>query len=735
MSLIPRRKGNRPVRARRGAAGVVGHWQIVVRPYGLAAKDVAFFRGVPTQLGSFGFEDPFGPATLQLTFPAVTLFDKVGFGDLDWILEDADVDLVWVGPLPPGYPGGGYRWEGYFASFDWGDNGFTVQCAGANHQHDLTLAKPEYLARPLPYEVAIARTMTGRLDLRTKPLRIEWPAWWSTRYSDPPAGTPTYMIPSGVKAGQNWSALVTRSTGSWDARLTGFAQSLLSSMYTERGRWTIDLDPGRQPVMRHLDLRMVPRSDDILIDAVQPGIKVRLSEDFSQSANVAHGQGSSLAGVGYSGMEVSPDGLTTTYRPLAALRQVDPVTDKNGWFQRGRFRREVLLQLQPGLDETDARKVAVSHLTRFGNPGYVGSIELESDPTVNGVSFPHFLVRAGFTVRVPRLFGNPEGVLLHVTKSDHDPASRKTTLTVDSRYRDMLTVDEVRLRTRDALTVTRLLVAGGYQPPIPDQLLPWDYAGGSGYVPSGAQLSSKRLFDGMPAGIPFPWTDWTRARPPRSASWKSCYIRLGPATGNANDNWTSVSDKSGSKLGIPIKMSQAGTIRLLQVAAYDKDGNVLPVSFHLSLYYSRGVNYTSMPSMPTEFEGKFPPYQGGQHFPFFPAAWETYKDDGTQQNPASANAVETSGLIRAWGSNYEKAGHWPGSSASGDPATGLLVDETTWSFDTTHFDSTFDPFSPTKNKANPLAGQVYAMLWCDMQKQQEVFFAGRMFRVEPGTGV
>jgi hypothetical protein len=239
----------------------------------------------------------------------------------------------------------------------------------------------------------------------------------------------------------------------------------------------------------------------------------------------------------------------------------------------------------------------------------------------------------------------------------------------------------------------------------------------------------------MPSSIRFPWTEWTTARPPKAAAWKSCYIRLGPASVNADQNWTS---RPGSIYGVPIFLGQAGEIRLLQLAAYDRDGHVLKIPFHFSLYYSNGVNYQSMPRLVAPYgntiayraPGATVYFQNGQHYPFHPNAWEGYNQDGTITNPETQNAAQTAGLIRAWGSNYEKAGHWPGSSAAGDPATGLLVDESTFGFDTTKFDANFDPYS-TK-QTSPFAGQVYAMIYADAQANQEVYFAGRMFRVEPG---
>ena len=82
------------------------------------------------------------------------------------------------------------------------------------------------------------------------------------------------MIPAGVTKGENWTGLLTRSTGSWDPALTSYIQTLLASMYTERGRWTMDLDTYRQPVMFHRDLVMVPAAGTAVIDPTAPGVKL-----------------------------------------------------------------------------------------------------------------------------------------------------------------------------------------------------------------------------------------------------------------------------------------------------------------------------------------------------------------------------------------------------------------------------------------------------------------------------
>ena len=733
----------RPVTGHLSDTSLAGHFRVVAHPPNSAPVDISFFRGKPTTIGDFSFSDPFGPEQMTITLPQVSIFEGLGQGDLSWARKHVNIDVIWVGALPAAYPfGAGYgtgfvpqwRWEGYAVSNS-RSQGLTLQLKGALLQLDNFLAKPEFAGRPIPYEWAISRQFLHRSSLRLNPLKIIWPSWWPSTYTPPAKGTPSYLIPAGVSKGEKWTGLLTRETGSWDPVLTSYVQTLLSSMYSERGRWSVELGAYRQPVLLHRDFISEPADTTVVIDPVDPGLELDLSEDWEQTATTVFGQGTSLSGVTYSGMSVSSDGSTTSYEPLAALRQVWPEQVDNGWLDEQVMAKEVMVQMQAGLSADDAAVVARAHLARFSDPGLTGTITLSTDPTLGGVSLPRHLVRAGMDVHIPGILGRPEGVLAHISKSSHSPSTNKTTLTVDTKFRDALTVEEVRTRGRDALQVSRMLIAGQYQPPIPDQVLPWSYAEGSGIIPSNNAYSAVKLFSGMPNSISFPWTDWTTQHPPRDSRWRSSYLRLGPAQPNADLNWVLQSGPGGTSLGVPIKMAQAGSIRLLQVAAYDANGNVMQVPFHISFYYSRGVNNMSMPQIPVEQVGMFRPYAAGQHYPFVRDGFEEFNQDGTRTNPNIPQPTQSVGMIRAYGTFYEKAGYFPGSYGSGDAPTGMLVDENTWSFDSSGFsDSNFDPYSVERNLTNPMAGQVYAMIYCDAQQDQEVFFLGRMFRVEPGQG-
>jgi hypothetical protein len=714
-----------------------GRWRIWAKPAGHEPIEVTWVRGVPTQLGDYSTADPFGPQTASLTFPSVTMYDRLGDGELAWLAPEVDFEIAWDGPLPAGYPYSRFVWEGYSVPFEHSQDEIAITLVGAMMQMDNYKAKPEYAANPFPYEVAISRCWRDKPDLRLKPLEVRFPSWWTLAYTPTP-GQLGAFTPTGVAPGALWTGMLTRETGSWDNLLTSYIQTLLASMYTRKGRFTLDLEPDRRPVLVHRDFLIEPNAATVVIESTQPGVKVNLTGDVSQSANVFYGQTKALTGEAYSGMQVIGDGTRTVYKPLAALRQVDPVNDRNTWLDPSRMRREQVLQVQEGMRISDLLKVGAAALAANADPGYTGTIELDTDPRMNGGQIiSRQLIRAGMSVLLPGFRGDPNGILLHVTGTSWTAESETMTLTVDSKYRDKLTVEEVRARGRDALAVPRMLITGKVAPLLPDSLLPWNYAEGSGYIPSSPTYSARRLLEDMPSDIAFPWTEWTTQRPPRSASWRSCYIGIGPANlTKADDNWAAVGNRGGvaggvfSRFGFPIRMAQAGAVRSLQLAAYDADGNVMPVGFHFSIYYQRTVSVGAMPKIPA---GRIPAgssFHTGDHYPFFEGAWESHNELGVETGLEVPVSVKTAGLIQGWGTSNVRAGYWPGSSSAGDPATGLLVDEGSWNWDTVGQSTSINPFA--YNDVDAYAGYLYCMVYCDRQLNQPVYFLGRMFRVEPG---
>lgn len=712
-----------------------GSWQVWIYPLGerlsISAVNVTFVRGAPTVVESLTTVDPFGPGTASLKFPSVTMLDELGSDDLWWMVPEADVDIVWVTAEDEVI----FRWEGFLASFDYAANDaggeLNVTCQGAMYQMDNYLAFPEYVYAPLPYEKAIARQFANRPDSRLAPFQVEFPSWWTTRFdASSYENSPEFLIPSGLTDGALWSGMVTRATGSFDTVLTSYIQGLLGSMHTDTGQFTLALDQGRVPVLRHRDRKVTPDAATLEVNVLWPGVEIGgLSRDFSQRLNVVYGQGKALNGQAFTGMKVSADGSRTFYEPLAARRGVHPQVN-NPWYAATTMRKEVNLSIYEGVTEDEARVVARRHLERFSDPGVTGSVSLRVDPLLDGQAYPRELISAGQSLVIRGLFGRPEGVLFHITEAS--VSGESTDLTLDSKFRDQLTVQEVRLRGRDSLSPVRMITLGQFGPNVPDQLFPWSYEMGSGFVPKG----SNALFRGMPSTITFPWQDWTTSRPPRDPQWADNYIRVGPASFDADDNWANRTP-GGVFTPYAVRMSQAGEARMFQIAAYDRNGRILRVPFHVSFYATNGTSVSSMPMLGEDDIDEDPtiPYAAGQHYPFFRNAWERFRDNGQQLNPETTQAVPTSTPIIGYGTFFEKAGFWPlSSSTPGATATGLFVDEQGFSWDLTGEINRVNVQEPPEtNLLYPERADIYVMIYCDAQQYQDVYFLGRVFRKEPGS--
>jgi len=717
----------------------LGYFRIFARPPGGQRREITIFRSAPVVVESVSFADPFTDQIAQISLKQITPFDNPGHGDLDWLVPDCDIDIVFENTGPGGYD---WRWEGYVASYTLGMSGsdvsYTVDLKGAFYGLDDYLAIPSFPKRPIPYENLISQAFDQQVHpSRLGQFQISWPDWWDTRvpeYSD--KSYLSFLKPWGVATGQIWTGFTTRSTGSWEPVLTGHVQSMLTVMFADGGaQWSIRNRGRRRP---ELFLRTIPDTADPDIIEVQlgaPGVDFSTTRDYTQRASVIYGQGVDDAGISYSGMEVTPDGRTTYYKPFAASPLVYP-RKNNPLYDKTAKPKEVMVRFQDGVDQLSAQKIAQGQFQRFSEPGLTGTITVSTDLRyADGRLCPRLLVKAGVTVRIKGLFGIPEGVLAHVNHVSVDFNNLTLSMDFDIKYRDQLTVDEVKARTRDALTPLRALQVGKYSNTVQDLLLPWSYAEGSGCVP---EASKEFFLEKLPDDAQFPYEEWTTKYPPKNPNSRSYYIRINPTnTTNSSKNWSGVARNGQQIVSIPIRMSQAGTIRLTQLAAYDKDGHVLPVRFHFSVYSNSSVATDAMPKFPVNPSGlKWLRPQGvtvnygvGQANPFFENAWEQYKQDGTQQENDAYVTAKDAGLIVGWGNYFEPAGYSPGRASRGASRTGVLEDATPWSW--SQGEDVLDPYH-TK-QVEEYVGMLFVQIYCDEQGTEPVYFLGRFFRQEPGT--
>jgi hypothetical protein len=729
----------------------LGYFRIFATPPGGFRRDITLFRGAPIRLDNAVTADPFSHVTASLSLPQVTVFDNPGEGDLDWLVPDCDIDIVWQNTGPYDFQ---WSWEGYVASEQFSlsgsDSTFSIDLKGAFYGLDDYLAIPSHPKRPIPYEILIAEAFNqDEHPSRLGQFRVLFPQGWPIRV--PEFNDPDYLLylkPWGVGTNQLWTGFTSRSTGSWEPLLTGHVQSLLSVMFSEGGaQWSIRNRGQRRPELylrRHLE---ATSADIIEIELGAPGVSFSGSKDFTQRASVIYGQGVDDAGISYSGMAVSPDGKTTIYRPFAYSPKVWPRLNNPNLDMRIKP-KETMIRFEDGLDQVSALKVAQGQIQRFNEPGITGTIELAADVRfADGCLCPRMLIAGGRTIRIKGLFGRPEGVIAHVTNVQADFTNLTVTLTFDTKYRDELTVDEVRARTRDALNPLRALQVGKYTNTVQDLVLPWSYTEGSGCIPQ----ASKEFFNvQLPSTAEFPYEEFTRKFPPKNPAYAPYYIKIGPVdTENANNNWSSVARDGKIQLAIPIRMGQAGTIKLTQVAAYDRDGNVLPVRFHLSVYGTSGIGHLDMPRFPEDPDGPDGiPLSGDEPFkylaphnsvvnygvaqanPFFENAWETTLPDGTTPSDPSYLLAENADLKVGWGNYFEPAGYSPGRASRGAARTGKLEDNAQWTWD---LSAQLDLQDPSNNVNIEYAGMLFVMIYCDEQASGPVFFMGRFFRQEPGV--
>ena len=725
----------------------------------VSGVDVTSFRGVPTSIDSYSSGDPFGDSTAQFTFGAITPFDDFTEPDLFWLQDYANVDLYWLPAVPyaPQYAGyakaidtlsgqldvvtpswlldsGGNKtapnqvkiWEGFLISpevtADESNAQLQVSCQGALFQLDHYLQKPFYPAQPWPLEKLIADVFdhARKPNLRTGPLTpayIQFPAGWSDKVPAFTARTPYTPV---AKPGSLWTGYTSRQTGAWDHALTGFVQDQLTVMITSAkqgvasgNQWTLQhlragqgSGAGRQPVLQVRDRFRPP---DVQCWVGQPGVRLQLTRDGTQAENVIYGQGTSVDGVTWRNAVISNDGSRTDYLPLAADPAVYPAQN-NPRFHPGRFVTESNTIFDAGFSQAQAADTAQQMLHRDADPGWTGTVTLSTDPrSPAGTVVSRWQLHAGITLLLQGFAGTgARGYPLHVSAVEADPNQGTVQLTVDSRYRDLLTLDQARERTRDPLTPTKMLQVNRASVLIQDVQAPWDYTAGSGFCPKG----STHFYDHMPTVTDFPYASWTRAHPPHT--YPSAYVTVRADAPTSRARWS---------VPIPILTSEKDTIVRTQFAVYDINGNVLPCPFHLSIYY----NNVTVDAMP---------FDGTDYSPWRDGAFESINPTTGQPWPTNTKNIPDNSFIVGWGNKangvLNRAGFSPGSEAAGNQPTGLLEDDSTWSFDNTSSGNKYYNLNAAPGQRQMASAiTLYAAFYAEWDTP--VFLAGRLYRQNPGV--
>jgi hypothetical protein len=733
-----------------------GFFVIAMGPQGGSMTDVTYFRGVPTMLENYSFLDPFGPGAATINFPQITIFDDLdAFGWLGTEDNPANVDIWWYeaaagtdfrNPVTDAvsltYGAGTRIWEGFVASRDLnGDEsagGLQIQCQGALFQLDYFKQKPFYPRRPFRLENLLFEIShpdygpgnqghwMGKPSLRTLPLLKRFPTGWTKITPPRGEGEPNLYTPVGFP-NRLETGYSTRNTGNWDATLTGYFQDILAIMFTTDdcgvtpgNQWALRMEPNRQPV---LEVRDRNRTPDFELWAGTPGVRIQVSEDYTQIENELYGEGTGVDGVTWRNAYVTGAWNRTEYEPLAAKAEVfPPPVDgvPNASYDANVMVHESKTQYPPGVDLEQAETSASKRLERVQDAGLMGTLSLRCDPS----NMTKWQIKAGMTVLIKGIKGSgTTGVRFHIAEVVSRPQSNSVECKIDTKYRDLLTLEEARARNIDPLTPSKLLQVNKKSATIEDILAPWDYYAGSGYIPRYARHGKNRregfnsrynYFAGMAYTNRFPWESWTRNHPPSGYSIREDGFSRGPfvrvdANASASRNRWSL---------VPMLTAQKFTSRRIEVAAYDVNGNVLEIPFHVSIYYTR-------PSPVADFM----PHEGTDYSPFREGAFQSYDETGV----ATPNDAPDASLVIGWGNFDQKAGHSPGLSSAGFPATGLLIDETSWGHDnSTPENPLWD--EPAADAGEPQPAEAIT-LWCAFYAEHtsDVYFLGRVYN-QPQTG-
>jgi len=334
----------------------------------IGGVDSTFFRGAPVGIEEWSSGDPFDDAAAMLSLPQVTVYDKLGEGELVHIYDGAPVEINLVRPDESVK----VLWEGFIVSYSYSNGTLQLQCLGELYQIDFYVKQPRFYIEKKKYEDLIRWGFAAGL-------LVEFPTWWDVQDD----------------ALNNVTGHETRYSGSWQKILTGYIQELLSMMVTYDGRqWTLMKNVGRQPVLR---LKTVtPISAQWTIAVGQRGVAESLTRDLTQSVTMVYGQGTDQSGGIWRNAYFKEANLATYYDPL-----YQSSSQLERWEKGPGFRVESFHDFGAGASLKEAKIDAKKIVARDFDPGWYGTIVLTADPAEGS----RFEIKAGEQIRLKYFAG------------------------------------------------------------------------------------------------------------------------------------------------------------------------------------------------------------------------------------------------------------------------------------------------------------------------------------------
>lgn len=386
-----------------------------------------------------------------------------------------------------------------------------------------------------------------------------------------------------------------------------------------------------------------------------------------------------------------------------------------------------------GIDEATARGIAYNWIKQDQEAGWSGEITLKADPyTPAGDVMSKWDLRAGDIIVLKGFQGANTSVVgtnkFHISQVNSQPMNGTVTLTVDTKFRDLLSVEEAIAKGRDTLTPVKSLQVNRRSALINDMIVPWNVRQGSGYFPRMAH--SYELPDLFPHSFTPPLGSYDNGKGSLQQNgnrpidiFKAAYLPVSQGgtgdgkqigTEGANDNHllnpgggpnytgkvlrtnNAVTGKRAEALYVPVHagspitkdrwaiypilLSQAGTIMRSEFAVYDYKGDIAQVEFHVSIYQ----NGTNIPVSSMPWHGAESPLTTKNSFQQYD------QDTGYYINQEIQGGVPTmpsTAPIVGWGSYDLPAGYSPKTriaslppNTDGNVPTGLLIDGAPWQY-------------------------------------------------------
>jgi len=644
------------------------------------------------------------------------------------------------------------------------------------------------------------------------------------------------FVPTDLPVLSFWTSYLTRYTGGWDKALTSYIASQLSYMYypvpegnvtatsglTEGDSWTIGKKPGRIPIMY---LKRQARTPDLVAYYGQPGLDLQVTRDGTQATNVVFGRGKGNDGSQWMVQNFPNRAPWSTWRPIGWDRTVgnqtlgpdgkpigiyhwdDPVWDEDpvkpwlgplretlydgyDWYELQHsniwIQEKNWASIPNGIEQDEAETIAEMYIARDKDPGWIGTATLQVDlRSMTNAPVSKWTIRPGMVLLIKGFRGHnslePGVNSFHIARVEMRPQEGTVTLTLDTKFREITSVEEAKQSTRDSLAPMKMLQAGRESVLIEDMAMAWNISQGAGCFPTDSIHMDKETT--------FPYCNeagkGTRATGQKPSDiFKPKFIT--GAYGGHNEIIRYRDTKTGNKTGtlkgaalsgkqdslfyvpinvgnlkkslrwgfFPVTFSQAFTIARTEFACYKADGTLAPVEFHVSLFRTYNWDLEGMPNEAAEFvemapgEGKITKLPKDSYAALWDGAFEKI-------DPATGQMWEWGPTLRyqyhmpvdallwfmGWGTFERPAGFSPGAKDRGDKPTGMLMDGAPWGFD---FNQSADFISGQveKEEKTPMGSSysgglaVYAQ-YSDADtsgfNEPWVYAMGRMFR-QPQTG-